>query len=174
MEKELEVFNEPQLMELTDVKQYDLDRCYYRVFKDLQKYRQLRNKCFRERPIKLTGNYDFEYISSSTPPSSNSYTVHDQYIDDKTEFLSKAAYIADVTKQLTKNERIYFAYCLYEGKPETHAYAATGFDYRTIKPTKRSCIIKVACALGLDVLDGEKMSDEEEANYQIFKDLKGK
>ena len=173
IEQNIEVVNELDLMHRADILEFDLDRSYYRVFKYLQRYRYLRSKCFNEPSLKITTKYDFIYCGGSNP-SSNRYTEVDRLLDLKREYDTKSEIIASLSNQLTQEEKIYFTYCLLEAKADLTATNEICCSNNGLIPIKKSCIIKVACALDLEVLKGDLMSDEEEDKYQEYLQIKGK
>lgn len=166
-EQNIEVVNDLNLMQTIDIREYDVERCYFRIFKYLQRYRYLRNKCYNEPALQITTKFDFIF-SSSTNPSSNRYTEIDRYLDYKAEYDTKSEIIANISHNLTYEEKIYFSYCLLEARADKTASDEINCSNNGLKPIKNSCIIKVACALDLEVLDGETMSNEEEEKFQKY------
>lgn len=171
MEQVIDKKRDVQPIPVNDAKLYDFDRCYYRVYLYMQRYRRVRNKSFLQDPINLTPNYEFVYVDTPMT-SSNSYSLLDSIIDCEKEYIEKSKIISLIVRKLTFEERVYFTICLFDGNSEASACREISCSPNGLKSIQRSCIIKVACALDIEVLKGELMDSEDEENYHIFKDIK--
>ena len=152
------------------IDEYDLDKCFFKVWKWFVGYNKLKNKCFGEAPIQITTKFDFVFTNKA--PNSNIYSAIDQYIDNCEEYYTKSQLITIVSKTMTIEERTYLTYCLLQGKSETKCAQRIGVSNKGLKSIKNSCIVRLSCAFNLEVMKDETMSNEEETEFVNFKNNK--
>lgn len=83
--------------------------------------------------------------------------------------------ICSITKHFSQEELIYYTICLYRQEPEYRAYKEIGCSYCGLLPIKKSCIVKFACALDIEVYnddDGFADPNEEEKFEKFIKEFK--
>ena len=96
-------------------------------------------------------------------------------IDNDTEYQTLSKKICSITKHFSQEELIYYTICLYRQEPEYRAYKEIGCSYCGLLPIKKSCIMKFACALDIEVYnDNEGFIDpnEEEKFKRFIKEFK--
>ena len=150
-----------ELLSKFDLLDYDIERTFYRVCMFMKKYRKLKSKNYCEMPIKITSTYRYIFVD---------YTKLDAFIDNDTEYQTLSKKICSITKHFSQEELIYYTICLYRQEPEYRAYKEIGCSYCGLLPIKKSCIVKFACALDIEVYnDNEGFIDpNEEEKFKIF------
>lgn len=120
-------------------------------------------------PIKITSTYKYIFVDERTK-GINDYTKLDAFIDNDTEYQTLSKKICSITKHFSQEELIYYTICLYRQEPEYRAYKEIGCSYCGLLPIKKSCIVKFACALDIEVYnDNEGFIDpNEEEKFKIF------
>jgi hypothetical protein len=125
-------------------------------------------------PIKITSTYKYIFVDERTK-GINDYTKLDTFIDNDTEYQTLSKKICSITKHFSQEELIYYTICLYRQEPEYRAYKEIGCSYCGLLPIKKSCIVKFACALDIEVYnDNEGFIDpnEEEKFKRFIKEFK--
>lgn len=171
-EKE-DMFDNEQLSKF-DLLDYDIERTFYRVCMFMKKYRKLKSKNYCEVPIKITSTYKYIFVDERTK-GINDYTKLDTFIDNDTEYQTLSKKICSITKHFSQEELIYYTICLYRQEPEYRAYKEIGCSYCGLLPIKKSCIVKFACALDIEVYnddDGFADPNEEEKFEKFMKEFK--
>ena len=157
--KQKEVYLENELLTSNDVQEYDIERSQYMISKFMANYKKLKYKSFKEPQMRITTKYKFIFVDESNM-SNNQYTKLDEYIDSKSEYIELSQKIIIITDMMTEEEKAYFTIALYNGKSDTTAYKEIGCSNRGLIPIKNSCIVKFACAFGLEIYKGENLPDD--------------
>lgn len=159
-----DVMMENELLTKVDVMGFDIERTKFLIFNFMKHYKILKCKSFSEPHIKVTATYKYIYVDE-THRSNNSYTEIDRLIDAKTEYYELSSKITLFTSILTEEEKVYFTVCLYNGLSESSAVKEIGCSNKGLLKIKNSCLIKFGSAFDLCVLNGNKLSDDQELQF---------
>lgn len=163
-----------EILSKLDLEDYDLDRTYYNVCMFMKKYRRLKRKHYNEMPIKITNTYKYIYVDEKTK-GVNDYTKLDNFIDNDTEYQQLSKKICLITSMFSQEELVYYTICLYRQEAEYRAYQEIGCSHNGLVPIKKSCIVKFACGLDIEIYkeeNGFANPNEEEKFKEFIKEFK--
>lgn len=152
---------EVELLSKQFIKRYDMDRTIKRVIKYMLRYKKLEMQTTNDICLLTSKDFSQIYVDNPTPCSNGVYDQIDKLIDNEREYNEMSYLLSVVNKKMTPEEKAYFSIIFRDMKSDYVASKIIGRSHNGLKPIRNSCALKVALAIGKEVLKNDPPFDDE-------------
>lgn len=153
---------EVELLSKQFINKYDMDRTIRRVIKYMQYYKKLEMQTASEISLLTSKDFSQIYVDHSSTHSNGVYDQIDKMIDAEREYNEMSYLLSIVNKKMTAEEKAYFSIIFRDMKSEYVASKIIGRSHNGLKSIRNSCALKVALAIGKEVLKNDPPYDDED------------
>lgn len=151
-----------ELLSTQFINKYDIERTVNRVVKYMENYKRLEMQTTSEICLITSKDFSQIYVDKSSSHSDGVYGQIDKLIDNERLYNEISYKLSIVNKKLTPEEKAYFSIIFRDMKSEYIASNIIGRSRNGLKPIRNSCALKVALAIGKEVLKGAPPFDDED------------
>lgn len=151
-----------ELLSTQFINRYDIERTVQRVAKYMENYKKLEMQTASEICLITSKDFSQVYIDKSSSHSDGVYGMVDKMIDNERLYNEISYKLSIVNKKLTPEEKAYFSIVFRDMKSEYVASNVIGRSRNGLKIIRNSCALKVALAIGKEVLKGAPPFDDED------------
>ena len=129
--------------------EYNIDATEEKVKQKIKHYLKLQCRYPNIAPPKITTSYGTVFSSCTFRDKLGEYVAN--MLDDEKELVETAETIKNLFNIFSIEEKIYFTEYLLHSQSERKILDIIGVSRDGLRPIKKSCILKVALAFGIEV-----------------------
>lgn len=156
-----------ELLRKDDIRDYDLERTEFNVYKWFKDFRKLQRQLCGGPQLLPSTQYKMVWVDESRNKI-GSFTSLDEYIDNKTEYFKQAEVLKYISDNISVEENVYMTICYLLKKSERRAAEEIGCARTSIPTIKNSFLVNFACKVNKAVEKGEKLDSSSESEFNLW------